>query len=113
MQENTNSAVCPCCGNHCPAEALQCGKGRNYFEASPEEREHFHAGRRHHEREEADKTMEGRVIALLRRCGHHLHHNAGRGADSAQLLSFLSEEEKESLAALLEKCVKSWQTPER
>lgn len=34
MNENTNQS-CPCCPNHCPSDALQCGKGRAYFQKLP------------------------------------------------------------------------------
>lgn len=55
-------------------------------------------------------TLDERTVTLVRRCGHHLHHNAaGKSVDNAQLLSVLSEEEKETLASLLEKCLNSWQ----
>lgn len=35
MNENTNQS-CPCCPNHCPSDALQCGKGRAYFSENSE-----------------------------------------------------------------------------
>ena len=35
MNENTNQS-CPCCPNHCPSDALQCGKGRAYFSEASE-----------------------------------------------------------------------------
>ena len=35
MNENTNQS-CPCCPNHCPSGALQCGKGRAYFSEASE-----------------------------------------------------------------------------
>lgn len=46
-----------------------------------------------------------KVIILLRKCGHYLHHNVGHGenVDSAKLLETLSDEEKEVLISLLEK----------
>lgn len=58
-------------------------------------------------------TLEEKTVVLMRRCGHHLHHNAsGKTVDSAELLRALSDEEKETLASLLEKCLNSWGTEE-
>ncbi|MGN1307469.1 MAG: hypothetical protein ACI4V3_07350 [Faecousia sp.] len=91
-QKETN---CPCCENHCPQEYLQCAKGMEYFGTAPTE--------------PSPRTTEERVLRLLRKCGHYLHHSAGCDADSATLLSALSEEEKELLAALLSRCVQSRQ----
>lgn len=51
------------------------------------------------------------VIVTLRRCGHFLHHSAGKdsGKTNAELLAALNEDEKRVLADLLGKCLKSWQ----
>lgn len=90
---------CPCCENHCPQEHLQCAKGMEHFGTASVEPSQM----------TTEMTTEDRVLQLLRKCGHYLHHNAGRDADSAALLSALSDEEKESLAALLSRCVQSRQ----
>lgn len=51
------------------------------------------------------------AIVTLRRCGHFLHHSAGKesGKTNSELLAALNEEEKKTLAVLLEKCLNSWQ----
>ena len=51
------------------------------------------------------------AIVTLRRCGHFLHHSAGKesGKTNSELLAALNEEEKKTLAVLLEKCMNSWQ----
>ena len=51
------------------------------------------------------------AIVTLRRCGHFLHHSAGKesGKTKSELLAALNEEEKKTLAVLLEKCLNSWQ----
>lgn len=51
------------------------------------------------------------VIVTLRRCGHFLHHSAGKdsGKTNAELLAALSDDEKKTLVELLDKCLKSWQ----
>lgn len=82
---------CPCCDKHCPVEKLSCGQGRRHFGMEKEER------------------PQERIIALLRRCGHFLHHNMGPGADAAPLTEALSAEERATLEGLLEKCLKHWE----
>lgn len=82
---------CPCCDKHCPVEKLSCGQGRRHFGMEKEER------------------PQERMIALLRRCGHFLHHNMGPGADAAPLTEALSAEERAMLEGLLEKCLKHWE----
>ena len=51
------------------------------------------------------------AIVTLRRCGHFLHHSAGKesGKTNSELLAALNEEEKKTLAVLPEKCLNSWQ----
>lgn len=50
------------------------------------------------------------VIVLLRKSGHYLHHSAGNGKDvNKKLLSALSEEEKNTLVELLQKCTQDWE----
>ena len=55
-------------------------------------------------------TLSKRTMVALRKCGHYLHHNAGpkSGLDEETLLAVLSDEEKETLASLLEKCLENW-----
>ena len=48
------------------------------------------------------------ALALLRQCGHFLHH-MGPGSDPSQLMSALTTEERATLQALLKKCLDSWQ----
>lgn len=45
------------------------------------------------------------ILVELRKCGHFLHHNFGKGntPETAELLSVLSEEEQTQLLALLRK----------
>ena len=86
---------CPCCDKHCPVEKLSCGEGRRHF--GMEDARH------------ADAPDE-RMIVLLRKCGHFLHHSMGSGADAAPLTEALSAEERATLENLLEKCLKHWET---
>ena len=83
---------CPCCPNHCPADALRCGRGRAHFAqngAEPREEHAHHEGIAHHGHpmQEMDPAL-----ALLRQCGHFLHH-MGPGSDPARLMSVLTAEE--------------------
>lgn len=88
--------ICPQCENHCPADALKCGKGAKYF------------GIRRQERESGSATIDERILVLMRRCGHHLHHNAGHDTNAAALFDMLTEEEKASLEVILQKCLQRW-----
>lgn len=55
-------------------------------------------------------TINRRTMMAIRKCGHFLHHNAGpaSGLDEETLLAPLTDEEKEVLASLLEKCLNTW-----
>lgn len=52
------------------------------------------------------------AVVLLRRCGHFLHHSAGKdqAKTNAELLAALTEDEKKNLAEILQKCLKHWET---
>ena len=55
-----------------------------------------------------EKNSDEKMIILLRRCGHFLHHNVDRNRDIAPLVEALSAEERTTLEALLEKCLEHW-----
>lgn len=93
MREKT----CPQCENHCPADALKCGRGMNYF------------GVQRRERDINSMSTEERLLVLLRGCGHHLHHNAEHDTNADALVGMLTAEEKASLEAILQKCLQHWQ----
>lgn len=82
--------VCPCCGSQCQSDALQCGRGRRYFEQrevkSHESRNSHHCN---HSEEECD-GIEGRLMRQLRTCGRYLHHNGGKKSGQNRILSVLS-----------------------
>lgn len=79
---------CPCCGRKCPSDALRCHRGREYFGVEG-----------NGDREEGDE-----VVALLRECGHTLHHAHGHGEVR---IGGLTQEERAELVALLKKCLVS------
>ena len=92
--------TCSGCENHCAVDDLKCGKGAKLL------------GLRREEKNLDELPAEERVLVLLRKCGHYLHHNAGRDADPVALFGGLSEEEKSALELLLKKCLEYWKTPE-
>ena len=57
-------------------------------------------------------NVDDAAVVSLRKCGHFLHHSAGAGAEqkrtNQELLAALTQEEKETLTNLLQKCLKSW-----
>lgn len=59
----------------------------------------------------SEMNTDDAAVISLRRCGHYLHHSAGKDSakTNAELLASLTEEEKKTLTALLLKCLKSWQ----
>ena len=93
---------CNQCENHCPVDALKCGRGRRAFgqesEAQPNEHRRGEGhGRGHHE------PLPG-VLGQLQQCGHRLHHS---GAPE-NALSTLTPAEQAQLSALLTKLLNSW-----
>lgn len=58
-------------------------------------------------------NIEDAAVVSLRRCGHFLHHSAGKdqGKTNAELVAVLTDEEKKTLTELLQKCLNSWQNP--
>lgn len=55
-------------------------------------------------------TLNKRVMMAVRKTGHYLHHNAGPGSkwNEDTLFESLTTEEKESVIAILEKCLANW-----
>lgn len=76
---------CPICPNHCPVDALSCGRGRSYFSESSKQ----------------PATIEEKILLDLRKCGHFLHHQ--KGMDFDLLFSELSLDERNHLHELLSK----------
>ena len=93
---NNPAQTCPQCDNHCPVDALQCGRGRKYFGVADDGHEHSH-GRSH---------PKSGLTGLLHRCGRYACH-ADMGED--ELFQALSDEEKATLQTLLEKLAANWQ----
>lgn len=61
--------------------------------------------------EHSPASPDDSAVHLLRKCGHYLHHSAGKdqGKNHEELLAVLSDEEKRALADILQKCLDSWQ----
>lgn len=93
--ENHQGQTCPQCGRHCPADALECGRGRSYFGVAGEEQG---CGHKH-------KHLGG-LPGLLHRCGRFVRHS---DLEEAELFQALTGEEKAALQDILEKLSASWQ----
>lgn len=50
------------------------------------------------------------AVFSIRKCGHFLHHSAGKDSTKTneELMAALTEEEKKTLTELLQKCLASW-----
>lgn len=94
-----NEKNCPCCPNHCSIDNLNCGKGRAYFNGgSPRSLEE-----RNEPKDDSSMTIDEKAMSKIRKCGHFLHHG-----DKEVNFDFLSNDEKESLVAILSKCLDNW-----
>lgn len=91
--EHSDERNCPQCGSHCPADDLQCGRGRRYFGLEEEK----HGG----------DAPDGSLAGLLLRCGRFVHHG-GRGMEEQELFQALTQEERAALRGLLEKLSDGW-----
>lgn len=92
MEQEQN---CPGCGNRCPQDDLQCGRGKRYFGSEGEPRQE----RREHGAEGGDE-----IVNMVRKCGHFLHHS---GKTEIAVRS-LTTEERSRLLELLGKCYTEW-----
>ena len=99
--KNDQAQTCPQCGNHCPVDALQCGKGRRYFGVTDEGHGHKHDHDHGHKHGHAKDGLAG----LLHQCGRFAHHAE---LEETELFQALTDEEKATLQALLEKLAANW-----
>lgn len=86
---------CPCCENHCTSDALQCGRGRRYFQEGQERKEspahaHEHRGKHHHDMGAMD--TDEKLAKLMRHCGHILWHQSGNKQGQRRILSLLEKQ---------------------
>lgn len=88
--KNSQMKICLQCDNHCPADALKCGKGRRFF--GVEEENHSH-------------RESGSLASLLQRCGRLVHHT---DVEEELLFQALTAEEKAALQTLLGKLDTGW-----
>lgn len=88
---NSLEQSCPQCGNHCPLNALQCGRGRKYFGADDSGHDHHH-------------HMDG-LSGLIHQCSRFVHHTDWK---EEEVFQALTDEEKATLQALLEKLAADW-----
>ena len=90
--------TCPQCDNHCPVDALKCGRGRKYFGVADGGSEHGHGGCGH-------GHPKAGLAGLLHQCGRFACH---ADMEETELFQALTDEEKATLQALLEKLTTDW-----
>ncbi len=88
--------LCDQCENRCPADALQCGRGRRHFGLEAKDG-----------KENMGRQMPKGPVGQLRQCGHLLHHGGVSGDD---LLSALNPREQAELERLLGILLADWNT---
>ncbi len=96
--ENNREQTCPQCDNHCPVDALQCGRGRKYFGVTEAGHDHDHG-------HGCGRKMGG-LSGLLHRCGRFVRHAE---LEEDELFQALTDAEKATLQTLLEKLATDWQ----
>lgn len=110
--ENMKKETCMQCKEHCPVDALQCGKGKKYFESlqAEDNRGRHGEGREGHEgrgrhgegrghKEQADDSLTG----LLCRCGYIAERRGGRHRGQKRILQILVQSPRISQKELTER----------
>lgn len=95
---NDQTQTCPQCDNHCPMDALKCGRGRKYFGVTDGGSEYGHGSCGH-------GHPKSGLARLLHQCGRFVRHS---DMEEAELFQTLTSEEKAALQALLEKLSADW-----
>ncbi|MCD7990429.1 MAG: MarR family transcriptional regulator [Clostridia bacterium] len=102
---NTSQDYCPCCPNHCQADALECGKGRRYFKGinSGDERfqdreqgpydgpGHGFHGRCQGHLSREDMSLEDILLHQFRACTHFFRYGMGGKTGQQRILAMLAE----------------------
>ena len=83
---------CNQCGNQCPADTLQCGRGKAYFRRL-----------RSGEEFQSDSELANALVACAQGVRHMATMLQKHGKDVEELFSALSEEEQRQLLVLLSK----------
>ena len=96
--DHTLAQTCPQCDNHCPVDALQCGRGRKYFGVADDIHEHHHGykdhdgatvesirGARFHDTHKSRNDLAGK----LEHCGRLLSHSLGKRRGQGRILHIL------------------------
>lgn len=99
--------VCLRCHNHCSVDQLHCSKGKEDFGLPTDKNARHNNGEK--PLDEKDMTLDEIVLALMRQCGHFLHHNIEHKENIDTLkLDFYTEQEKRELIQLLKICLNKW-----
>lgn len=85
---------CPCCSNHCHREKLKCKKGKRFFGTESERQPSARPA-------EEDVELLHDCKKLLRKCAKRARHD-----NEKDTVENLTEEEMQTLYALLKKCLK-------
>lgn len=100
---DTSQDYCPCCPNHCQADALECGKGRRYFQGKGSEDERFkdwRHGQGHdhgfHGRcpgyvSREEMSLEDILLYQFRSCTHFFRYGMGEKTGQQRILAMLAE----------------------
>lgn len=115
--KNTKKENCPLCPNHCPADDLQCAKGRTYAKDGGKTTEHHHSHHEHfmsfrgekRKHSKADLSKDS-LPCLLIYSSRYLHKvlREGNIEDEKRLFSCLDEAEQNQLKVLLQKLHAYW-----
>ena len=90
---------CPCSPNHCDKDNLNCGRGRDYFGETANQKKNNN----YLNKDESTMTLEEKTFSKIRACDHFLHHS-----DKEVNLNFLTDLEKQELINILSKCLDNW-----
>ena len=104
--KNTQAQTCPQCDNHCPVDALQCGRGRKYFGVTDGGHGQDHGHSHDHGGSCGHGHPKSGLAGLLHQCGRFVRH-ADR--EESELFHALDDEEKAALQTLLKKLAVDWQ----
>lgn len=87
--KNDQVQTCPQCDNHCPIDALQCGRGRKYFGMTEGNHEHGHE--HNHGGHCGHGHLKSGLAGLFHQCGRFACH---ADTEEAELFQALTDEEK-------------------
>lgn len=112
--EKKVEANCPQCPKHCSRDALNCGRGRAYFgiETSEDTHEEGRGGHGGHGSRFAEleklEPEQMTLAQLLIRCGFIAGKKLSHQGEGADIISGLTDEDRENVQESLVKLLKAW-----